>query len=498
MTPQELKNSILQRAIEGRLVEQRKEEGTGTELFDKIQKEKKELIREGKIKKQKSLEEIKKDEIPFDIPETWKWVRLGNIFHFINGDRGKNYPAKSKLKEQGDIPFISAINLKNGTIDESNLLYLDLQQYEKLGSGKLLKDDIVLCIRGSLGKTCIYPFEKGAIASSLVILRNYKTINLKFVLNYLNSYLFYSETRKYDNGSVQPNLSAENAKKILLPLPPLAEQKRIVEKIEELMPLVDEYEENWQKLEEFNQRFPEDMKKSLLQEAIKGKLVEQRKEEGTGTELFDKIQKEKKELIKEGKIKKQKPLPEITEDEIPFDIPETWKWVRLGEITEMNPKNQLEDDLEVGFVPMALVEDGYKNKHSYELKKWKTIKKGYTHFADGDIGIAKITPCFQNRKSVILSNLPNGYGAGTTELSIVRPYSKYLYPEYLLSIFKTYYFINGGIKSFSGTAGQQRIDKNYLLLLLLPLPPLAEQKRIVDRLEELLPLCDKLIKNKEK
>lgn len=242
--PEDLKKSLLQEAIKGRLVEQRKEEGTGEELFELIKEEKDKLIKEGKIKKQKPLPEITEEEIPFDIPESWKWVRLGDVFQFINGDRGKNYPAKSKLKEIGDIPFISAINLRDGTVDENNLLYLDLNQYEKLGSGKLLKNDIVICIRGSLGKNCIYPFEKGAIASSLVILRNYKKIKLEFVLNYLNSYLFYSETRKYDNGTAQPNLSAQNAKKILLPLPPLAEQKRIVEKLEELLPLCEQLIKN--------------------------------------------------------------------------------------------------------------------------------------------------------------------------------------------------------------------------------------------------------------
>ncbi|WP_276881442.1 restriction endonuclease subunit S [Anaerococcus tetradius] len=242
--PEDLKKSLLQEAIKGRLVEQRKEDGTGEELFELIKEEKDKLIKEGKIKKQKPLPEITEEEIPFDIPETWKWVRLGDVFQFINGDRGKNYPAKSKLKEIGDIPFISAINLRDGTVDENNLLYLDLNQYEKLGSGKLLKNDIVICIRGSLGKNCIYPFEKGAIASSLVILRNYKKIKLEFVLNYLNSYLFYSETKKYDNGTAQPNLSAQNAKKILLPLPPLAEQERIVESLEEILLLCEQFIKN--------------------------------------------------------------------------------------------------------------------------------------------------------------------------------------------------------------------------------------------------------------
>jgi len=239
---------------------------------------------------------------------------------------------------------------------------------------------------------------------------------------------------------------------------------------------------------------PQELKNSILQLAIQGKLVEQRPEEGTGQELYQQIQAEKQRLIKEGKIKKEKPLPEISEDEIPFDIPESWKWVRVSSIVTLNPKNDIHDDTEVGFVPMPLVSDGFKNQHTFEIKKWKNIKSGFTHFANNDIGIAKITPCFQNRKSVIFKDLPNGFGAGTTELSIVRVINDSLCREYLLWFFKTDYFITNGVKSFTGTAGQQRIHKDYLATCLIPLPPLAEQKRIVKRLEEILPLCEKLKK----
>lgn len=237
---------------------------------------------------------------------------------------------------------------------------------------------------------------------------------------------------------------------------------------------------------------PQKLKNSILQQAIQGKLVEQRPEEGTAEELFEQIQKEKQRLIADGKIKKEKPLPEITEDEKPFDIPESWKWVRLGSIVELNPKNDIDDSLEVSFIPMAHVADGYRNEHTFEVKKWGEIKKGFTHFATGDIGIAKITPCFQNKKSVIFAGLKNGYGAGTTELSIVRVVNNLMLKEYLLWFFKSAYFIDNGVRSFTGTAGQQRIHKDYLSNCLLPLPPLAEQKRIVAKLEELLLLCDRL------
>ncbi len=236
---------------------------------------------------------------------------------------------------------------------------------------------------------------------------------------------------------------------------------------------------------------PQELKSSILQLAIQGKLVKQRPEEGTGEELYRQIQAEKKRLIQEGKIKKEKPLPEIAEDEVPFEIPESWKWVRVAQVVTLNPKNDLDDHLDTAFIPMPCVSDGFRNSHTFEVKKWGEIKKGFTHFADGDIGVAKITPCFQNRKSVVFQGLPNGYGAGTTELSIVRVINTTILREYLLWFFKSEYFIVNGVKSFTGTAGQQRIHKDYLATCLFPLPPLAEQKRIVAQIEQLLPYLDR-------
>ena len=236
---------------------------------------------------------------------------------------------------------------------------------------------------------------------------------------------------------------------------------------------------------------PQELKSSILQLAIQGKLVPQRPEEGTAQELYAQIQQEKQRLIAAGKIKKEKPLPEITEDEKPFDIPESWMWVRIAEITLLNPKNDLPDDLDTSFIPMTLIDDGFRNHHTTDTKLWGQIRKGFTHFAENDIGIAKITPCFQNRKSVIFQNLKNGFGAGTTELSIIRVISDSLSRQFLLSFFKSKFFIDNGVKSFTGTAGQQRIHKDYLATCLFPLPPLSEQRRIVAKIEELLPYIDR-------
>lgn len=239
--PMDMQKSILQMAIQGKLVPQLPEEGTGEELFQQIQAEKQALIKAGKIKKEKPLPEITEDEHPFDIPDSWKWVRLSQLFSVLNGDRGKNYPAKSTLSHEG-IPFISALNLDGkSVIEDDNLLCLSEQQYEKLGNGKLIRDDIVVCIRGSLGKHGRYPFDKGAIASSLVILRAFTNDDVlaEFLMMYLDTPLFFSEIRRYDNGTAQPNLAAKSLEQFLVPLPPLAEQKRIVAKLEEILPLCE-------------------------------------------------------------------------------------------------------------------------------------------------------------------------------------------------------------------------------------------------------------------
>ena len=490
MAPQELKNSILQLAIQGKLVEQHPEEGTAEELFAQIQAEKQRLIAEKKIKKEKPLLEITEEEKPFDIPDSWMWVRLSQIWSILNGDRGKNYPAKSTLSKTG-IPFISAINL-NGkmVVEDENLLCLSQIQYDKLGNGKLQKNDVVVCIRGSLGKHGVYPFDQGAIASSLVILRNYffNICDDEFLLIYLDSPLFFSEIKKYDNGTAQPNLAAKSLEQFLIPLPPLCEQKRIVDKIEELLPYIDRYEQAWNKLEQFNSRFPEDMKKSLLQYAIQGKLVEQRPEEGTAEELFAQIQEEKQRLIAEKKIKKEKPLPEITDDEKPFDIPESWKWVRIGNCGSWGSgatPSRTNSEYYGGTIPWLKTGD-LNDGTITEIPEYIT-----------ELALEKTSVRLNPIGSVLMAM----YGATIGKLGILGiesttnqaccaciPYEG-VYNKFL------FYFLMASRTAFIklGEGGAQpNISKEKIVNALIPLPPRAEQKRIVEKLEQLLPLCERL------
>ena len=177
------------------------------------------------------------------------------------------------------------------------------------------------------------------------------------------------------------------------------------------------------------------------------------------------------------------------DSEIPFEIPDSWVWCRVSNIFILNPKNNNEDDDMAAFIPMEMINACYGSSYTYKEVKWKSIKNGYTHFSDGDIAFAKITPCFQNRKSAVFENLPNGIGAGTTELKVLRPYVNTVNPYYLLFFLETPYFVEEA--SFKGTANQQRIISGYLEGKLFPLPPKAEQDRIVKQVQQLLPLTDK-------
>lgn len=487
MTPQELKNSILQLAIQGKLVEQRPEECTAEELYTQIQAEKQALIKAGKIKREKPLPEIAEDEKPFDIPDSWKWVQIGSLFEFINGDRGKNYPSKDKLSSSGEIPFISAVNMQHHTVPTDGLLYVSQKQYDALGNGKLKKGDFVVCIRGSLGKCCVYPFEKGAIASSLVILRQYGHVVTEYFMYYLESLLFFSEIRKYNNGTAQPNLSAKDAMKFLMPLPPLNEQKRIVAKIEELLPLIDRYEAAWSRLEEFSKRFPGDMQKSLLQMAIQGKLVEQRPEEGTGDELYQQIQAEKQVLIKSGKIKKDKPLPEITDGEKPFDIPESWKWVRLSEVgttqTGNTPKKAFPEYFGT-FIPFLGPGDIQNGVVNY----------GNQGLSESGMQVGRVA----DKNSILQVCIGGSIGkcalvdrrvAFNQQINAITPI--FADEKFVYYILNSAYFTEF-MKEHSGGTATPIINRGLWDAIVIPLPPLAEQKRIVAKLEELLPLCERL------
>ncbi len=289
---------------------------------------------------------------------------------------------------------------------------------------------------------------------------------------------------------------------MLLPIPPKAEQARLAQKLASLTPLFQRYAKAQQDLDNLNESIEDKLRKSILQEAIQGKLVPQIPEEETAQELLEQIRKEKQKLVKEGKLRKSVLTDSVIfkgddnkywekvgkglrciDDEIHFEIPASWQWVRIKDIFQINPKNIADDNCISAFIPMEKICATYGSEFSYDEVQWKTIKTGYTHFADGDVVFAKITPCFQNRKSVIFIGLPNGIGAGSTELKVMRPYGETINRWYLLYFLKSPYFIDEA--QFKGTANQQRIITGYLENKFFPLPPKSEQDRIVEQIKQL-------------
>lgn len=482
MTPQELKNSILQLAIQGKLVEQRPEEGTGEELYKQIQVEKQKLIKTGTIKKEKSLPEISEDEIPFDIPESWTWVRVGTIGSWSSG---ATPPRTQSEYYGGNIPWLKTGDLNDGYVWDVP---------ETITEMALEKTSVRLNPIGSV-LMAMY----GATIGRLGILQIEATTNQACCacipyIGMCNKYLFYFLMAnrhvfvKMGEGGAQPNISKEKIVNSVIPLPPLAEQKRIVAKIEELLPRIDSYEKAWGKLEDFNKRFPIDMQKSILQYAIQGKLVEQRPEEGTAEELFQQMQAEKNKLIKEGKIKKEKPLTDITDNEISFDIPDSWKWIRVGNVgswsagatpPRTNPAYYggsipwlKTGDLNDGFIKEVseYITDLALEKTSVRLNPIGSVLMAMYGATIGKLGILEI-PVTTNQ-------------ACCACITYTGMNNKYLF-YYLMSMRQSY------IEMAEGGA-QPNISKEKIVNSLLPLPPTEEQHRIVTKIEELLPLCERL------
>ena len=490
MTPQELKNSILQLAIQGKLVEQRPEEGTAEELFVRIQEEKQRLIKEKKIRKAKPLPEIDEDEKAFDLPVSWKWCRLGDILYKLT-DGTHSTP---RYVMHG-VPFLSVKDMSSGKLDFSRCKYISEQEHQELYSrcNPELGDLLVTKV-GTTGIPVIVdtdlPFS---LFVSVALLKfNQHLIYNKFLQILINAPLVQKQVAENTRGVGNKNWVMRDIANTIIVIPPLAEQKRIVDKIEELLPYFDRYEQTWSKLEKFNGRFPEDMKKSLLQYAIQGKLVEQRPEEGTAEELFEQIQEEKHRLIKEKKIKKEKPLPEITDDEKPFDIPESWKWVRVGEIFAHNTGKAMNSSAK------KVNKAGAKRKfittsnlywNSFDFSSVKemffsddelercTVRKGDLLMCEGGAYYGRTAIwnydydiCFQNH------------------IHRLRSYK----PVELLFFYHLFYFYKSmNMMKAKGTA-MPGLSSQTLHQMVLPLPPLSEQKRIVEKLERLLPLCEQL------
>lgn len=487
MTAQELKNSILQLAVQGKLVPQCKDDEPASELLKQILAEKKKLGI-----KEKPLSEITKDEIPFDIPESWKWVKLGKIVSVISGTSYKS----SNVCNNG------IRILRGGNIQESKVLYFtdDVFLPEAFfDEEKSIKNGDILIVASTGSKAVIgkpgFVFksdEKTQIGAFLRIVRPHSQQINDFIRIIFNSEFYRNHIRTKVQGMNINNVRTEHITEFIVPIPPLAEQKRIVEKIEELMPLIEEYGKAEEQLSKLNAEFPDKLRKSILQQAVQGKLTERDPADEPASELLKSIKAEKEVLIKSGKIKKEKPLPPISDDEKPFDIPDSWEWVRLGDLankftdgTHSTPKYTQTGipflsvkDMSKGYLDFTNTKFISREEHEVLYKRCNPEK--------GDLLITKVG----TTGVPVIVNTDKQFSLFVS-VALMKFSQQYLSVAFLINI------INSPLVQEQAKENTRGVgNKNWVLddirNTIIPLPPLNEQKRIVKRVEELLALCDEL------
>ncbi|WP_417716787.1 restriction endonuclease subunit S [Ruminococcus sp.] len=528
MTAQQLKNSILQMAVQGKLVPQDPSDEPASVLLERIKAEKQELIKAGKIKKDKKSSEIFRgaahnlpyayceqigkeirdisDEIPFEIPESWEWTSIGNIA-FVTKLAGFEYTKNiaPNLQSSG-VPLFKGKNVQNGNLIYNFENYISESLSNELIRSQINKKCLLTPYVGTIGNIAIFPGDfKAHLGSNVGKIEIIKSLVLEeYVMYFFRSDAGYKELTKYKKATAQESISIEAIRNAFIPIPPLAEQHRIVAKIEQLIPYIEKYEKAETQLTALNKSFPDMLKKSILQEAVQGKLVPQNPDDEPASVLLERIRAEKQVLIKAGKIRKDKhesaiitrdKIPyEIIDgkerciaDEVPFELPESWCWCRLGTIFQHNTGKALNSSNHQGTM-MQYITTSNLYWDRFELDKLKemlftdsevekcTVTKGDLLVCEGgDIG----------RAAIWNYDYPMRIQNHIHRLRSYAPVEVYFF-YYVFYLYKRAGLIGGkgiGIQGLSSNA----IDK-----LLIPLPPLAEQKKIVAKIEELMQYCDKL------
>ena len=504
MTPEQLKASILQYAIQGKLVEQLPSDESADILHHNLIEKKQNLVKKGISKKSKTLVPITDDEKLFEIPDTWQWIKIGEIASLIT--KGTTPRGGNISYLDAGIGFLRAENVAGfDQLDKDNLKYIDEETHTGFLKRSILEaNDILITIAGTLGRTAIVREEDLPLnanqAVSMIRLADPDAINLTYVVYALNSPEIQRYLKKQKKVTAIPNLTLEIIENCLLPLPPLSEQHRIVAKIEELLPYVDRYTAAYEKLEQFKAKFPEDMKQSILQYAIQGKLVEQRPKEGTGEELYRQIQKEKQLLIKEGKLKKTRALPTIMDEEVPYDFPASWKVCYIDDIAFVTKLAGFEytkyiaDNLVPTGIPL------FKGKNVQNGKLVLSFESYIPESVSDELPRSQITKkCLLTPYVGTIGNIAvfDGsfkahLGSNVGKIELLNPDTQtFILEEYVLWYLKSTYGYAELTKYKKATA-QESISIDAIRNVVIAIPPLEEQRRIVAKIEELLPYCDKL------
>ena len=456
-----LRSKILDLAIRGKLTEQLPEDGSAEDLYAKIQEEKAQLVKGGKIKKEKALPEITKDEMPFEIPRNWKWVYLGELFAHNTGKA-----LNSSDKEGVLLEYITTSNMYWDHFELNGLkkMYFKNNEIEKC---TIRKGDLLICEGGDIGRSAIWNFDYDMRIQNHIH-------RLRPLILDLSPKFYYFVMRRYkDNKMINgqgiglQGFSSRRVHSLLVPLPPFEEQKRIIDKVNDILERIDEIE-NLQSQYATN---IEVLKSKLVDAAIRGKLTEQLPEDGDVEDLYNQIQDEKARLIKEGRLKKEKPLPDISEDEIPFEIPKNWKWVRFGDLMKNRDSER---------VPVSVADR-------------KKLKKIYDYYGASGV-IDKVENYLFNSKLLLIGEDGANLVSRSTPIAFIAN-GKYwvnnhahvldYYVEDYLD-FVMYYINSISLIPYVTGAAQPKLNQDNMNRIPVPLPPIVEQKRIVKRLNAIM------------
>lgn len=482
---QALREKILDLAMRGKLVKQDPNDEPASVLLEKIKAEKAELVKEGKIKKSKSLPEVTDEEKPFDIPDSWEWVRLGDVVE-IKG--GKRVPKGKKLSDQKSYcPYIRVADMSNNTIQIKNLKYVNKEIYDQIHNYTITADDLYFSIAGTIGKVGRVPQSlNGALLTENAAKITSYQINLNYLVQILKSPIVAQQHSRILSKVAQPKLSLIKLKQTFIPLPPLEEQSRIAAKIAQLFALLRKVESSTQQYAELQTL----LKSKVLDLAMRGKLVEQDPSDEPASVLLEKIKAEKDQLIKEKKIKRSKPLPPISDEEKPFEIPDSWEWVRLGEVFNItSSKRVMKNEWKDKGIPF------YRAREIVSINKNQPLKD--------PIFIDETT----YEKKVKISGIPKINdilltGVGTLGIPyIITSHQKFYFKDGNIIWLKNIGNINSEFTSFYVQSpymikqinnGQGTTVSTLTIVrsnnLLIPLPSLTEQSRIVDKIKRILTL----------
>ena len=478
----DLREAVLQAAMQGKLTQRLPSDGDTGELLEAIKAEREELIKTKKIKSEKSFSPITEDEIPFDIPNNWRWVRFGEI---VNYRIGKTPPRAESAYWSDGIPWVSIADMPQNRYLVSTKEKISLKAFkEKFGGIISPAGTMLMSFKLTIGRVSILDCD--AVHNEAIIsifpFMNEDNIMRDYLFKLLPFISKYGDFKSAIKGQTLNDTSIRN---LLVPLPPLAEQKRIVAKIDELMAKIDDLEKTENELEMLKKDFPEDMKASILQAAMQGKLTKQLPSDGDASELIYTIKNEKEALVNAKKIKKEKPLSPINEDDTPFEIPESWKWIRLSEVGQLKNGYAFKStEYTTNGIQIVRISDlgedviDTRNAVYYELKDdlapYLIEKNSFLICMTGSIGkmawVRDDTPRYLNQRVGMF--VPN----------------KICNHAYLWYFLHASHVVNGWIRAKTSTNGN--IKTSDITELVVPLPPLAEQQRIVDKLEQLLPLCE--------